>query len=285
MKIGLVLEGGALRGLYTAGVLDIMLDNNIEVDAIAGTSAGALFGINYFSKQRGRGLRYNLKYCNDIRYISKLSLLFTGNVVNRNFAYYKIAKKLDPFDNKEFKKANKVFLATVTNIETGLPEYIKITDPINQIEALRATSAMPGLSRIVKIGSKKYLDGAITDSIPLNNFLEENYDKIIVVLTRPINYKKKNYSEKQIKYLKFRYKKYPLFLKRIINRANEYNKMTTKIRELENEKRIFVIRPSTDLDIDISKRTKDDIKRIYDIGINDCNNIIDDLKNYLKKES
>lgn len=282
MKVGLVLEGGALRGLYTAGVLDVMMDNNIDIDAIIGTSAGALFGVNYFSNQKGRGLRYSLKYANDVRYISKLSLLLTGNLVNKRFAYYKMSEKLDPFDNEEFKKTNKDFFATATNIETGLPEYIKITDPLKQMEALRATSAMPLVTRIVKIDGKKYLDGAITDSIPIKPFLND-YDKIIVVLTQPKDYRKKELSDKQIKLIKKRYKKYPLLIERMIKRPSEYNNLVDKINELESKKEIFVIRPSVKLDIDISKKTKEDIKRIYDIGLNDCNNIVENLKKYLKK--
>ncbi len=283
MKVGLVLEGGALRGLYTCGVLDVMMDNNIEVDAIVGTSAGALFGVNYFSHQRGRGIRYSLKYANDIRYISKLSLLLTGNLVNRRFAYYKMSEKLDKFDNDEFKKTNKDFFATATNIETGLPEYIKITDPLKQMEALRATSAMPLLTRIVKIDGKKYLDGAVSDSIPIKKFLND-YDKIIVVLTQPIDYKKKELTEKQIKLIKTRYKKYPLLIERMINRPSEYNKITEEIKNMESENKLFVIRPSSKLDIDISKKSKDDIERIYNIGVNDCKNLIVKLKKYLKKE-
>ena len=283
MKVGLVLEGGALRGLYTAGVLDVMMDNKIEVDAIVGTSAGALFGVNYFSHQRGRGIRYSLKYANDIRYISKLSLLLTGNLVNRRFAYYKMSEKLDKFDNDEFKKTNKDFFATATNIETGLPEYIKITDPLKQMEILRATSAMPLVTRIVKVDGKKYLDGAVADSIPINKFLG-CYDKIIVVLTQPKDYKKEELSESKIRMIKRKYKNYPLLIERMINRPHEYNELTDKINMLEKNKKIFVIRPSTKLNIDISKKTKDDIERVYNIGVDDCNRLIGDLKNYLKKE-
>jgi len=282
MKVGLVLEGGALRGLYTAGVLDTLMDNNIEIDGIIGTSAGALFGVNYFSNQRGRVLRYNKKYCNDIRYISKLSLLFTGNIVNKQFAYYTITKKLDVFDNETFKKTNKDFYATVTNIETGLAEYIKITDPLKQMEYLRASSAMPLVTKIVKIGDKKYLDGAVTDSVPINRFLGE-YDKIIVVLTQPSYYRKKSLSEKQLKLIQKRYKKYPLLIKRMINRPNEYNEMIDKIDLLAKEEKIFLIRPSTKLDIDISNKNKDDIERVYNVGVNDCQEKLDALKCYLKK--
>ena len=282
MKVGLVLEGGALRGLYTAGVLDIMMENNIEVDAIIGTSAGALFGVNYFSNQKGRGLRYSLKYANDIRYISKLSLLLTGNLVNKKFAYYKMSTKLDPFDNEEFKKTSKDYFATVTNIETGLAEYIKITDPIKQMEALRASSAMPLVTRIVKIDGKKYLDGAIADSIPINKFLAD-YDKIIVVLTQPNGYKKKSLNEKQINKIQKRYKKYPKFIKRMIDRPQEYNEMIEKINELERKNEIFVIRPSVSLNIDITKKTKEDIERVYNIGVDDASKLIPALKDYIKK--
>ena len=283
MKVGLVLEGGALRGLYTAGVLDVMMENNIDVDAIIGTSAGALFGVNYFSNQRGRVLRYNLKYASDIRYISKLSLILTGNIVNKKFAYYKVSKKLDIFNNDEFKETNKDYFATVTNIETGLPEYIKVTDPIEQMEVLRASSAMPLVSKIVEYNGKKYLDGAITDSIPINNFLGK-YDKIIVVLTQPIDYKKQNLSDKQIRMIKNKYKKYPLLIERMIKRPDEYNEMLDKINELEQKKKIFVIRPSSKLNIDISRKTKSDIERVYNIGVKDCNELIESLKKYLEKE-
>lgn len=125
-KVALVLEGGAMRGMYTAGVLDIMMDNDIKIDGIVGVSAGALFGVNYFSKQRGRVIRYSKKYCRDLRYMSFLSKIFTGNLVNKNFAYYKVPTKLDVFDEEEFVKNNKCYYAVVTNVETGKPVYKKI---------------------------------------------------------------------------------------------------------------------------------------------------------------
>ena len=147
--IRLVLEGGAFRGLFTAGVLDVLLDNNIEVDEIVGVSAGALFGVNYFSKQKGRAIRYNKKYINDKRYMSIKSLILTGNYINKNFAFYKVTKELDIFDNEQFKKTNKPFYAVVTNIQTGKPEYKKIKSPIDDLEILRASSAVPVVSRII----------------------------------------------------------------------------------------------------------------------------------------
>ena len=190
-KVGLVLEGGAMRGLYTAGVLDVFLDNDIKIDGIVGVSAGALFGCNYVSKQSGRVLRYNLKYLNDKRYISTHSLIKTGNIINTEFAFHEIPQKLDIFDNKTFKKSKTKFYATVTNVETGEAEYILINDCTKDIEYFRATSAMPFLSKIVEIDDKKYLDGAIADSIPVQKCIDMGYDKIIVVLTRPITYRRK----------------------------------------------------------------------------------------------
>jgi len=199
MKVCFVLEGGALRGLYTAGVLDYLMDKKLEIDSIIGVSAGALFGINYFSNQKERVLRYNLKYCNDKRYMSVRSLIFTGNLVNKKFAYYKITKKLDPFDYIKFEKNKKDFYLVATNLDTGLAEYIKINKPIEELEYLRATSAMPFYSRIIKINNKKYLDGAVADSIPIIKAKELGYDKIVVVLTQPGGYLKNELNEKDRK--------------------------------------------------------------------------------------
>ena len=221
MKVGLVLEGGAMRGMWTCGVLDEMMDNNIEVDGIVGTSAGGIFGVNYFSKQKGRAIRYSMKYAKDYRYMSILSLIFTGNMINKRFAYYKVSKKLDIFDNDTFIKNNKNFYVTATNIKTGEPEYFKITSPMEQLEDLRATSAIPVVSRPVKINNKKYLDGGISDSIPIKKILEMKYDKIIIVLTQPLDYIKK--PAKLNKFIRFKYRKYPNLIKKMEARHNEYN--------------------------------------------------------------
>lgn len=280
-RVGMVLEGGAMRGLYTVGVLDVLLENNINVDGIVGTSAGALFGVNYFSNQKGRAIRYNKKYLNDKRFISKKSLLLTGNIINKDFAFYKVTKELDPLDNETFIKNNKEYYATATNVETGAAEYLKITDPINQLEELRATSAMPFASRMIEINGKKYLDGGISDSIPLMKCLELGFDKIIVVLTQPLDYRKKKNSEKKMRLVKLKYKKYPNLIKTMENRHNDYNEIIEKIIDMENKKEIFVIRPSQKLKINILEKNPEKLDEIYNIGINDCKKIINDLKEYL----
>ncbi len=279
MKVGLVLEGGAMRGMYTSGVLDVFMDNNIDIDGIIGVSAGVLFGVNYFSNQRGRVIRYNKKYAKDKRYMGIHSLLTTGNIINKDFAYYEVPTKLDIFDGETFKKSGKDFYAVVTNIEEGVPEYIKIDDVIRQMEVLRATSAMPLVSKIVEIDNKKYLDGAISDSIPIDKMKSMGYDKIIVILTRHASYRKKN---KEGNLLKLGYRKYPKLVRLLENRHNDYNNTLDKIIEMEKNNEIFVIRPSREVKIKRIERDENKLQEMYDLGIEDGKKSIKKLKKYLK---
>ena len=280
MKIGLVLEGGAMRGLFTAGVLDIFLDNNVEVTDVVGVSAGTLFGVNYVSKQRGRALRYNLKYINDKRYMNVKSWLKTGNLINKDFTYYKLPFQLDVFDNKTFKESPINFFATVTNIETGEAEFVKIKDAYKQMETLRATSALPFISEIIEVGDKKYLDGGISNSIPIDFFEKQDFDKVIVILTRPITYRKEKTTGIQYKLF---YKKYPKLVEKLENRYKEYNDTVDKIVELEKEGKLFVIRPSENITIKRLEKDIEKLQKVYDLGLKDGNNIIEDLKQYLEK--
>ena len=278
MSIGLVLEGGAMRGLYTAGVLDVFLDNNIKVDGIIGVSAGVLFGVNYVSKQKGRAIRYNKKFAKDKRYMGMRSFLTTGNIINKDFAYYEIPTKLDIFDEETFEKSDTDFWATVTNIETGEAEYIKLEKPIDQMEVLRATSAMPIVSEIIEIDGKKYLDGGVSDSIPVEKCKSMGYDKIIVVLTRTIEYRKKKASSTLAK---IKYKEYPKLIETMENRYKKYNETVEKIIDMENKKEIFVIRPSKDLKIKRIEKDVDKLQAMYDLGVSDCKKQLEDLKEYI----
>ena len=281
-KVCLVLEGGALRGLYTAGVLDALYENKIDVDCIIGVSAGALFGVNYFSDQPGRVLRYNKRFCNDKRYISLRSLIFTGNVVNKNFAYYKVTKKLDKFDQEAFIKTNKPFYAVATNTKSGEAEYFLLDKPIDQLEILRASSAMPLLSRMVKIGNDKYLDGAVADSIPVKKAEELGYNKIVVVLTQPEDYHKKELTEKQIKRVSRRYKRYPKFIETSINRPTVYNKTVEYINKKAKKNELFVFKPNKSIDINPIKKTVKDLEDAYNLGYTDGINRLEELKKYIK---
>lgn len=280
MKIGLVLEGGAMRGMFTAGVLDVLLDEQITVDGAVTVSAGALFGINYPAKQRGRVLRYNLKYLHDKRYMGWHSLFTTGNVVNKAFAFYELPFTLDPFDQATFAASQIDFWVTLTNIETGEPEYVKITDAFAQMEALRATSAMPMVSRVVEIEGKKYLDGGISDSIPLDKAMALGYDKIIVILTRPLDYRKKPSNNWLFKLF---YRHYPKLIERWANRYAEYNQAVEKVIEMEKAGKIFVIRPSESLDISRLEKDLAKVQAMYDLGVKDGQAALSELKNYLAK--
>lgn len=280
-NVGLVLEGGAMRGMYTAGVLDVFMDNNINIDGIIGVSAGALFGPNYYSKQKGRVIRYSKRFSKDLRYISILSLILTGNVVNKKFAYYKMNKKLDRFDEETFEKNNNDFYAVATNIKTGKPKYFKINNCIKDMEKLRASSAMPLYTKPVKIDNEYYLDGAISDSIPIKKMKDLGYKKIIVVLTRPLNYKKEELNNKQLNKINKKYKKYPKFINAMINRPGNYNNTLEIIKDLEKKKEIFVIRPSENININVIERNKDNLQSVYNIGVNDANKLINDIKKYI----
>lgn len=285
-KIGLVLEGGAMRGLYTAGVIDTFLDKKIDVDGIIGVSAGALFGANYFSKQKGRALRYNKKFCKDKRYISINSLIKTGNIINKKFAFYTITNELDPFDDNTFIKTNKDFYVVITNVETGEPEYINIKNSIiDNLEVLRATSAMPIVSQMVDVNKEKYLDGAIADSIPVNKCMELGYDKIIVVLTQHYEYRKKPFSKSAEFLINLKYKNYSKLKEKIKNRYKNYNERLEYINELEKEGKIFVIRPSKPLNISRLEKNEEKLQEVYDLGVKDCKKNLEKLKKYLENSN
>lgn len=280
MNIGLVLEGGGMRGLYTAGILDAMLDKNFQVNGIIGVSAGALFGVSYVSKQRGRSLRYNQKYASDPRYMSFKSLITTGNFVNKDFAYYELPLKLDVFDEEAFSKSKIDFYATVTNVQTGKPEYLKIINATIQIEELRASSSLPFCSKIVKINDKLYLDGGISDAIPVNKCLEMGYDKVIVITTRPLNYRKTKSNQLLPKIF---YHRYPNFVKAINTRYQRYNDTLDQLQELEKQNKIFVIRPSKLIKINRLEKNPDKMQEIYNLGLQDFQDNYQALQKYLKK--
>lgn len=282
MKVGLVLEGGAMRGIYTAGVIDTLMKENILVDGIIGVSAGALFGMNYKSKQIGRVKRYNENYIKDKNYFGINSYLKTGNVMNEEFCFHKLINELDPVDFDEFKNNKVEFYVVVTNIENGNAEYIKINDLRNkdELEYLRASGSMPFFSKIVNVNNKKYLDGAIGDSIPLKKMKELGFDKLIVVLTRPKGYKKK---KKLFKFGKFYYKDYPLFVKKINERYKNYNNEINYIEKEYKNNNIVVIRPSRLIKIKRIEKNIDKINEMYDLGVNDTLSMLEEIKVYLNK--
>lgn len=284
MKVGLVLEGGAMRGLYSAGVIDTLLEENIQVDKIIGVSAGALFGMNYKSKQKGRVLRYNTKYVRNKNYMGIYSFLTTGNIMNEDFCFHKLVYELDPVDFKTYKESPEEFYAVVTNMENGKAEYVLLDDFENKdnIEYLRASGSMPFVSRPVMINNKKYLDGGCSDSIPIDKMLDMDVDKIIVVLTRPLNYRKKPSSALINKMF---YRKYPHFVDTLNHRYLNYNLSLDKIIALEKNKEIFVLRPSRLVKIKRLEKDVNVIKEMYDLGCQDAKKELENLKTYLYEKS
>ena len=280
MKIGLVLEGGGMRGLFSAAVLDVLLEQRINIDTIVGVSAGALFGVNYASKQKGRALRYNLEFLGDKRYMGLCSLLTTGNIINKDFAFYELPMTLDPFDQVAFAQSAVKFYATLTNVESGAAEYRKISDVFAQMEVLRATSAMPFVSKMVELDRQKYLDGGIVDSIPLDFARTCGCDKWIVVLTRSAGYRKEKMSAVLPSLF---YRKYPKLAEALINRHEVYNRQLDAVLKAEETGEIFVIRPSQDLKIGRLEKNPAKIQAMYDLGTQDASASLNALWDYLNR--
>ncbi len=277
-KTGLVLEGGAMRGMFTAGVLDTFLDNKIKFDCVVGVSAGALFGVNLLSEQKGRALRYNKKYNSDKNYMGLIPLFKEGNFFSTEYAYDRVPRKLDPFDDEKFKSSGVPFYAVMTDVESGKPEYIKIDSVFEQMDALRASGSMPFVSKPVEINGKKYLDGGISDSIPFEWLGAKGFEKIVVVLTRAADYQKKPMNKAVAKMYGI---KYPKIAERMIDRHNQYNRSVEKLGRWEKEGKTFVIRPSHTPEISRIEKDPEKLQSVYDLGISDANAIMDDLKRYL----
>ena len=277
----LLLEGGGMRGMYTAGIMDIMLEQGIKVDAIMGVSAGALFGINYKTQQAGRVIRYNKRFAGDKRYMGIHSLLTTGNIMNEKFCFDDVPNQLDPADYDTFKNTPEEFYAVVTNLRTGRPEYIRLTDlhEKDQMEYLRASGSLPFVSRPVEIGGEKYLDGGIADSVPIERVLSMGYDRVIVVLTRPAGYRKKKGNDIPAKVL---YRKYPAFVEAVNSRWKRYNAQSEVLEMLEKEERIFVVRPSRFIKVGRLEKDPEVLQEMYELGLKDAEEVLERMKAYLE---
>ena len=276
---GLVLEGGGFRGMYTCGVIDVFMENHIDFDQVFGVSAGAAFGCNIKSRQIGRALRYNKRFCRDPRYSGLKSFIKTGDLYNKEFAYGIVPTILDPFDTKTFKENPIRFTLVCTDIHTGKPIYHEIENgDATDIEWIRASASIPIVSKPVKLDGYELLDGGVSDSIPVNWMLERS-SKTVVVLTRDKSYRKK--PMKYINLLKKAFKEYPKLQKALENRHIVYNETLDRIEQLEREGRIFVIRPSKPIACAMIEKDPNHLQEIYDVGRKDALNYLNDLKEYL----
>lgn len=276
---GLVLEGGGFRGMYTCGVIDVFMENGICFDEVVGVSAGAAFGCNIKSKQIGRALRYNKRFCQDSRYSGLKSFIKTGDLYNKEFAYCIVPTILDPFDTKTFRENPLKFTVVCTDIHTGNPVYHEIQNgDATDIEWIRASASIPIVSKPVKLDGYELLDGGVSDSIPVNWMLERS-DKTVIVLTRDKSYHKE--PMKYIHLLKKAFKEYPNLQKALENRYIVYNKTLDEIEQLEREGKVFVIRPSKPIACAMIEKDPDHLQEIYDIGRRDALHYLEDLKKYL----
>ena len=282
MKTGLVLEGGAMRGMFTAGVLDVLMEHNIQLDGAVGVSAGAVFGCNYKSHQIGRTIRYNTEYCNDKRYAGFGNLLRTGNLYSEQFCYHTVPEKLDPFDTEAFRENPMDFFVVCTDVRTGEPIYRKCrTGDAEDIQWMQASASMPLAAKIVKIGRYQLLDGGVADSIPVQFFESIGYRRNVVVLTQPKGYvKQKN---RALPLVRRKYRAYPRLTEAMKHRHEMYNAELRAVEQGEAEGRLFVIRPDAPIPVQRVERNPDHLRQAYSLGRSAAEKAFSAMEEFLKR--
>lgn len=267
----LILEGGALRSVYTSGVLDVLMKYNIEANYVLGVSAGALTGMNYISKQPKRSAKINIEYCDNPRYIGRKALRIEKGLIGYDYLFNEISKKDYPFDYEAFKLSNQKFISVITNCEKGITEYVEKNDCKEDIfKVVQASSSMPLCSKMVKIGNNHYLDGAVTMPIPVDWAIEQNHKNILVVLTRDREYRKPEISYTMKKVYKRVYNKYPKLVEKLLTMPERYNKLKEHINDLEKQGRIMVIAPKLPVTVSRLEKDKDKLQDLYKEGIKDA---------------
>ncbi|MBO7477372.1 MAG: patatin family protein [Salinivirgaceae bacterium] len=281
MKRGLILEGGAMRGMFTSGVLDVLMENGIEFDGAIGVSAGATFGCNIKSRQPGRAIRYNKRFSHDWRYCSLRSLLTTGDLYGADFCYNELPKNLDLFDFDTYRSNPMEFWVVASDCETGKPVYKRL-DTCNDSDLtwMRASASMPAVSRIVEIDGRKLLDGGMTDSIPIDYFESIGYNRNVVVLTQPASYRKK--PNRLLWLMRLFLRHYPMIIKAMRDRHIEYNRTTAAVHQRAAQGDVLVICPDKPLGISRTERNPDELQRVYDEGRRVATERINEIRKFLE---
>ena len=281
MKKGLIMEGGAMRGMFTAGVIDVMMEKAIEFDGAIGVSAGAAFGCNYKSKQIGRVIRYNTRFSRDKRYGGFRVLLKEGNFYSKQFCYEEVPLKYDLFDYDTYERNPMEFYVVATDVDTGKAEYHVLADRHDHgFEWIRASASMPLVSRMVEIDGRRYLDGALADSIPVQYFESIGYDRNVVILTQPEGFRKK--PDTLLPLMKLYYKKFPKLVEAIVTRHQQYNAALDHIACREAAGELLVIRPLEKLPIGRTEKDPDKLRRVYEIGRHTAEARIAEIQKYLE---
>lgn len=281
MKKGLVLEGGALRGLFSAGIQDVLMAARIDVDGLVGVSAGAAFGCNMKSCQMGRPLRYNKRFARDWRYCSLRSLIKTGDLFGAEFAYHTVPNELDIFDNDAFEKNPMAFWVVCTDVETGEPVYQRLDRGGDwAYEWIRASASMPLCSRVVHIDGRKLLDGGVADSIPLRFMQQQGFERNVVVLTQPLGYvKQKNRFLPLMRLSGLR--KFPKFIEAVARRHEMYNEELEWVKKEETSGRAFVFRPDAPLPIGHTCHDVNTMQYVYELGRQQALQRLPQLRDFL----
>lgn len=283
MKTALIMEGGAMRGMFTAGVMDVFLENGIRFDGASGISAGAAFGCNYKSGQAGRVIRYNKRFSKDPRFCSLRSLIKTGDIYGAEFCYYTLPEQLDLFDREAFERDPMEFYVGATNVRTGHIEYHLCRDGgRTDIEWMRASASMPVVSKPVTIDGESYLDGGMSDPVPYRIMEEKGYDRNVIVLTRPLGYVKKK--SRMLPAMKLFLRRYPAVYKDMETRHEVYNRQMEEIREREQKGDSLVIRPPKPLAIGHVEKDPGELERVYQTGRNEAYERLDEVRLFLKQQ-
>ena len=278
-NIGLVLEGGGMRGLYTAGVLDVFMNKNIYFPYVIGVSAGACNAASYISRQKGRNKKVSIDYIGDSRYLSYRNFFKEGSIFGMNFMFEEIPNKLIPFDYHTYNNSKETFVIVATDCNTGTPVYFYKKTGHDILNQLKASSSLPFLSPIVDINGMKLLDGGIVDSIPIKKSIKDGNKKNVVILTQNKNYRKRpskgNFVAKTV------YKKYDKIIDALNNRYKMYNETLDFIDELELKKEIFVIRPKKALDVGRLEKNKFKLEELFHQGYSDCEDCYNQLNEWI----
>ena len=281
MKTGLVLEGGALRAIFSSGVCDALLDGDIMTDYVIGVSAGIAYGVSYVSKQPRRNLEVVTRYAPDKRYMGMNNLADRHNrsYFGLKFAYDTIPNELIPFDYDTFAAYPGQVEAVVTNLNTGKADYLPVPRRDKKSLLLQATCAMPLLFPIYRIGGQPYLDGGAADSIPWKRALDQGCDRVMVVLTRPRAYRRK--PDQMIRLIRKQYKQYPAFVRAMETRAQRYNRDREELFEMEKEGKLLVIAPQSTLGVGRIERDTEKLRLLWAEGYQMTVDRMDEIRDYL----
>lgn len=282
MRSALVMEGGSMKGLFTCGVIDVLMENGIELDGAVGVSAGAAFGCNLKSRQIGRGVRYNKRFAGDSRYASLRSLLRTGDLFNVDFAYNRIPFEYDLWDFKAFAENPMEFISVSTCVDDGKPDYHVHTTGLGEdLQFLRASASVPVVSRTVRINGRGYLDGGVSDPLPIRWMQKRGYEKIIVIPTKPYGYQREKESLLVRLAMKVRYFRHRGFLRAFENMKDVYNETNKYIQSLEDKGEILVLRPTEALTLPGIPKDPDELERVYQMGRSVASSRLEEIRAFL----